>query len=244
MLIQKQLLEKLISLASDSAEYLNSAEHWITVHPHGSDSKGTHLLVKDGETSKQAVDRKFGDGDKKEQPLIGKKYIDNMGREQVVIGFNKQLNKYLVQKSERQDQQFGAVFTDEKEINKHLEKSEERKKYYEDQDKKIKEEQAIEEQKIKEYKDIKGFADDKPEMQRGKIIKSLNNKINYNGEIVTKKQFIENVISKEKAFPEEGMYKKSYDGVSKKRYSLKKTDGKFYEISKTEFDYAQYLVTK
>lgn len=242
MLIQKQLLEKLIELASDSAEYLN--EKWITVHPHGADSKGTHLLVKDGESNKEAVERKFGAGnDKEEQPLVGKKYIDNMGREQVVIGFNKQLNKYLVQKSENKDQQFGAVFTDKKEINKHLEKSEERKKYYEDKDKKIKEEQAKEEQKIKEYKDIKGFADDKSEMQRGKIIKSLNNKINYNGEIVTKKQFIENVISKEKALPEKGMYKKSYDGVLKERYSLKKSDGKFYEISKTEFDYAQYLLT-
>lgn len=69
MLIQKKLLEQLISLASDSAEYLNSGEHWITVHPHGKDSKGQPLLVKDGETSKQAVERKFGNGDnnKKEE---------------------------------------------------------------------------------------------------------------------------------------------------------------------------------
>jgi len=240
MLIQKKLLEQLISLASDSAEYLN--EKWITVKPHGAASKGTHILVKDGETSKQAVERKFGD-DKKEESLVGKKYIDNMGREQVVIGFNKQLNKYLVQKNENKEQQFGAVFTDEKEINKHLEKSEERKKYYEDKNKKINEEKIKEEQKIKEYKDIKGFAEDKSEMQKGKIIKSLNNKINYNGKIITKKKFIEEVISKEKALPENGIYKKSYDGIAKERYSLKKPDGKFYEISKTEFDYAEYLLT-
>jgi len=64
MLIQKKLLEKLIELAGDSAEYLN--EKWITVHPHGSDSKGTHVKVEDGETSKEAVERKFGSGDKKE----------------------------------------------------------------------------------------------------------------------------------------------------------------------------------
>lgn len=57
MLIQKRLLEQLIELASDSAEYLN--EKWITVKPHGEDSKGTHVLVKDGETSKEAVERKF-----------------------------------------------------------------------------------------------------------------------------------------------------------------------------------------
>lgn len=57
MLIRKDLLNKLIELASDSAEYLN--EKWITVKPHGEDSKGTHVLVKDGETSKEAVERKF-----------------------------------------------------------------------------------------------------------------------------------------------------------------------------------------
>ena len=45
MLIRKDLLNKLIELASDSAEYLNSGEHWITVKPHGAESKGTHVLV-------------------------------------------------------------------------------------------------------------------------------------------------------------------------------------------------------
>lgn len=65
MLIQKKLLEQLISLASDSAEYLN--EKWITVHPHGKDSKGQPLLVKDGETNKEAVERKFGSKSKKKE---------------------------------------------------------------------------------------------------------------------------------------------------------------------------------
>lgn len=40
-------------------EFLN--DKWITVHPHGEDSKGTPLLVKDGESAKEAIDRKFGE---------------------------------------------------------------------------------------------------------------------------------------------------------------------------------------
>jgi hypothetical protein len=60
MLIQKKLLEQLISLASDSVEYLN--DKWITIHPKGHE-KGQPLLIKDGETPKQAIDRKFGKGD-------------------------------------------------------------------------------------------------------------------------------------------------------------------------------------
>lgn len=37
-------------------------DRWITVHPHGKDEKGQSLLVKDGETNKEAIERKFGDG--------------------------------------------------------------------------------------------------------------------------------------------------------------------------------------
>ena len=69
MLIQKQLLEKLIELASDSAEYLNSGERWITVKPHGDDSKGVHVKVEDRETSKEAVKRKFSKSDDKKEDI-------------------------------------------------------------------------------------------------------------------------------------------------------------------------------
>jgi hypothetical protein len=56
MQVRKDLIENLIGIV---AEYCNS-EHWITVHPHGKDGKGQPLLVEDGETSKEAVERKFG----------------------------------------------------------------------------------------------------------------------------------------------------------------------------------------
>jgi hypothetical protein len=60
MQIRKNLLDNLLELA-----YLNASggEHWITVKPHGDESKGTHLLVKEGESNKEAVQRKFGKSD-------------------------------------------------------------------------------------------------------------------------------------------------------------------------------------
>lgn len=96
MLIQKKLLEQLISLASDSAEYLN--EKWITVKPHGEESKGTHVLVKDGETAKEAVERKFGGSKSKAKTsnFIGKKYYDRRGTENIVTGYHEGLQKYMV----------------------------------------------------------------------------------------------------------------------------------------------------
>ena len=55
--VRKDLIDNMLALVG---EYLNSQEHWITVKPHGDDSKGTHLLVKGGESNKEAIDRKFG----------------------------------------------------------------------------------------------------------------------------------------------------------------------------------------
>ena len=39
-------------------------DKWITVHPNGKDEKGQPLLVRDGETYKDAIDRKFGNNKK------------------------------------------------------------------------------------------------------------------------------------------------------------------------------------
>ena len=97
MQIRKDLLEKLIELASDSAEYLN--EKWITVKPHGADSKGVHVKVEDGETSKQAVERKFKTKaeEKDEEPsfkeVIGEDWakVRSMPKE-------KMIKKYLIGK--------------------------------------------------------------------------------------------------------------------------------------------------
>lgn len=40
-------------------------DKWITVHPHGEDEKGRHLLLKDGETPKEAMQRQWGVYDKR-----------------------------------------------------------------------------------------------------------------------------------------------------------------------------------
>jgi hypothetical protein len=60
MLVCKDLLEQLMNMAVNGIEYQN--DKWITIHPKGHE-KGQPLLIKDGETPKQAIDRKFGKGD-------------------------------------------------------------------------------------------------------------------------------------------------------------------------------------
>lgn len=39
-------------------------DKWITIHPNGEDGKGKHLLLKDGESPKEAIDRTYGKGEK------------------------------------------------------------------------------------------------------------------------------------------------------------------------------------
>ena len=39
-------------------------DKWITIHPNGEDSKGRPLLLKDGESPKEAIERAYGDKEK------------------------------------------------------------------------------------------------------------------------------------------------------------------------------------
>lgn len=233
MLIQKRLLEQLINMASDSAEYLNSGEHWITVHPHGKDSKGQPLLVKDGETSKEAVDRKFGDGKTKTSNFIGKKYYDRRGTENIVTGYHKGLQKYMVSTG------LTGIHDlyDEKELQENIDASADNKKRVDEEE--AKKVQQAKEQEIaeKEYKDIKGFAEDKSEMQKGKIQKTLNEKINYSTYGYLKRK--EGI----KLITEDGYKPKTRIEKEKTKYMLFNDETKrYYDINKTEYEYAEYLL--
>lgn len=44
-------------------------DKWITIHPNGEDEKGKHLLLKDGETPKEAIERTYGDKNKSSEDL-------------------------------------------------------------------------------------------------------------------------------------------------------------------------------
>lgn len=97
-------------------------------------------------------------------------------------------------------------------------------------------EKVEKERKRKEYNDIKGFAANKSKMHKGRILKTLNRKQMYNGELYKRKHFIEKAIS-------EGytVTNKTIEGENKR--VLIDTEGKWFEdLTKTELDYAEYLI--
>lgn len=62
-------------------------DKWITIHPNGEEGKGKHLLLKDGETPKEAIDRVYRKEDKKQSDTKDEKkertFIDKKtGKEQ------------------------------------------------------------------------------------------------------------------------------------------------------------------
>jgi len=92
-----------------------------------------------------------------------------------------------------------------------------------------------------------GFTDNLKPMQRVKAEKTLDNSIRHNDNVITNKEFIfikiqESLIP---SIEEDYSYYSSklrYDTKPKTDYRLKDQDGSFYHITKTEYNFALYLL--
>ncbi|MFW6016260.1 MAG: hypothetical protein ACOCRK_07450, partial [bacterium] len=93
-----------------------------------------------------------------------------------------------------------------------------------------------------------GFTDNKKPMQKAKIEQSLDKLIRVDGVVVTRKEFIRNILKKGYIpYIEENYcyYSKKLDDYTKPKNDYRLTDQKensFYQITKTEHDYANYLL--
>ena len=87
-----------------------------------------------------------------------------------------------------------------------------------------------EEQQTRE--DVHGFADGKSNLQKGNIKKALTKTITHNGKTMTRKQFIEmNLHKRVEAVQRNG----------KTEYRMYNDDNSFVNLTKTEYEYHQYL---
>lgn len=102
-----------------------------------------------------------------------------------------------------------------------------------------------------EYENVYGYLDNKTPMQKGKILKTLNVKAHYhnNGTYLghmTRKDFLYKMISEGYTtahLKDLKYWGKDYELKTKSNeYRLVAPDESFYEITKTEFDYANYLI--
>lgn len=113
------------------------------------------------------------------------------------------------------------------------------------------EQERIKAEKLAKELDLYGFTDGKTQIQQAKILDILTKRINYDGIIKTRKQFIFDKVS-------EGATVEKKDGVisyygskwnvkqskPKTEYRLYNNDGSFWTITKTEFEFALFLMNK
>jgi len=92
-----------------------------------------------------------------------------------------------------------------------------------------------------------GFTDNLKPMQKAKTEKTLDNSIKYKGSIITNKEFI--LIKLQKGLTpgieeDYSYYSRKLQDYTKPKtdYRLKDQDSSFYHITKTEYDYALYLI--
>ncbi|ACL06224.1 hypothetical protein Dalk_4546 [Desulfatibacillum aliphaticivorans] len=99
-----------------------------------------------------------------------------------------------------------------------------------------KDEDRKEADRIREYEDIDGFADNTTKMARGRVLSVLNKKFMFNGKYMSRKEIIRQRVGKGWSIQQEGGQK-----------VLMSDDGRYMgigQITKTGVDYAEYLINK
>ncbi|MBO5927434.1 MAG: hypothetical protein J6Q32_01100, partial [Clostridia bacterium] len=59
----KEQLKSVLRAVFDNTDLTAKNDKWITIKPNGEEGKGKHLLSKDGESPKEAIDRTYGNED-------------------------------------------------------------------------------------------------------------------------------------------------------------------------------------
>ena len=184
----------------------------------------------------------------------GFKFMD-INSDYEVMEFMPKFNMYRLNNltDNRQDELMQESEIDEYVNNiENIEARRENNRLFELKQEEIRRKEREKEEKEKaEYEFCYGFVDKSTPMQKGKILKALNKKSWYtdNGKTIgymTRKEFIYNSLL-QNAIPKFITGIQYYDKKSdkfkfKNEYRLYTGENEFYTITKTEYDYARYLL--
>lgn len=185
----------------------------------------------------------------KKDQYSGIKFYDNKMDIYEVLGYSEHYKGYLLSKNGVLNGMYDieqVAYIDYM-LSKQNKIIEHNNNYIEQQ----RQEQIKEEQQKIEYENVYGYLDNKTALQKGKILKTLNKKTNYysNNEFIgnwTRKEFLYNMI--DKGYELEHKTNISYwnkqleEKIKANEYILIASDNSYYEITKTEYDYAIYLI--
>lgn len=111
----------------------------------------------------------------------------------------------------------------------------------------------LEDKKQKEYEFCYNYLENKTQLQKGKILKILNKEVLYNSEFLTRKQLIHKILKENdncftKEFLNTNRYRKKNRNLEcvkladKLEYMLYYNKNSILDITKTEFEYINYLL--
>lgn len=112
-----------------------------------------------------------------------------------------------------------------------------------------------------EYEDVKGFAKERTSMQKANLLKALNKNVQLDGKLVTRKEFIEDLVdagntistreeNKVKPMSKRADFRANQQEQDEHERKIREAGKKTvyslgsYDITKTEYDYAEYLIGK
>lgn len=95
-----------------------------------------------------------------------------------------------------------------------------------------------EKERLLKYNFCYGYTDTKTALQSGRILKTLNEKVLYNNNLITRKDLIHSLMSNK------SKTEIHIDKTGKKTNRFYTANGSFLEVTKTEYDYINYLLNK
>lgn len=179
---------------------------------------------------------------------IGMKLKDFQGSTIEIVSYNENFKMYQGKETNVNGIVTNPLLNDD-DIEFYISKQQEIKAY-EEKTQKVKSEQSKKEEEEKtEYENVNGFCDNLSPMQKARTLKTLNTEIRYNGKWMTRKSFVLHLILegytptiKDKVMSSNR--KIQGERIVKYKYNVPTlvNDNRFYEVTKTEYNYALYLL--
>lgn len=180
---------------------------------------------------------------------IGIEFLDMKGKVMKVESFFDKFNRYYVT-YDHMGTKLNELMTIE-DIELYLNKQEEIKKDIELMNEIIIKKKQEEDQKKKKYEFVHGFCDNIEPMQKAKMLTVLNKVVSYNGKYKSRKEHIESMLKEgyNPIIKDEVMSsnrKINLERIVKYKYNVPVMEkgNEFLEITKTEYNYAIYLLDK
>lgn len=183
------------------------------------------------------------------QKYLGTEFLNMQGKKMNVELFLEKFNRYYVTYLHN-GTKLNELMSDQ-DIEFYISKQEEIKKDIEYMENiETKRQQEAQQEKLN-YENVNGFCDNMDQLQKAKTLTILNKNVSYSGKYTTRKEHIEDMLQKgytptikDKIMT--SSRKINLERIVKYKYDVPvmENENGFYEVTKTEYNYAMYLQNK